>query len=178
MEAKRQQSRCSTTVLCGSAYKRRSQFLLGNGFKPGLRTRLSFTRSRPNRFLSHRVNIHTEQDLRDWFEKEYKPALEFIRVRSRKYIHNINEKSCRLACPTREDVVVPVRIKEMYVRVPENRLSVTVVESISADSKAIPPLVIVPGRNIIMSWFSEQMTGAEVISVLLSGYTNKGICMQ
>jgi hypothetical protein len=24
---------------------------------------------------SHRVNMHTEKDLRDWFEKEYKPAL-------------------------------------------------------------------------------------------------------
>ena len=75
-------------------------------------------------------------------------------------------------------MIVPVGIKEIYVGVPENRLSVTVVESISADGKAIPPLVIVPGRNIMMSWFSEQMTGAEVISVSPSGYTNKGICMQ
>jgi hypothetical protein len=74
-------------------------------------------------------------------------------------------------------VIVLIRIKEMYVRVPENRLSVTVVKSISADGKAILPLVIVPGRNIIMSWFSEQMTEAEVVSVLLSSYTNKGICM-
>jgi hypothetical protein len=56
-------------------------------------------------------------------------------------------------------VVVPIRIKEIYVRVPENRLSVTVVKSISADGKAIPPLVIVPGRNIIVSWFSENITG-------------------
>ena len=127
---------------------------------------------------SHRVDIHTEQDLRDWFEKEYKPVLEFTRVRSGKYIHNMDEKGCRLACPAGEDVVVPVGIKEMYVGVPENRLSVTVVESISADGKAIPPLVIVPGRNIMMSWFSEQMTGAEVISVSPSGYTNEGICMQ
>jgi hypothetical protein len=74
-------------------------------------------------------------------------------------------------------VIIPVRIKKMYVRVPKNRLSVTVVKSISVDGKAIPSLVIVPGRNIIMSWFSEQMTGAEVVSVSLSGYTNKGICI-
>jgi hypothetical protein len=66
----------------------------------------------------------------------------------------------------------------MYVKVPENRLFVTVVESISADGKAIPPLVIVPGKNIIMSWFSEQITEAEVILVLLFDYTNKGICIQ
>jgi hypothetical protein len=115
---------------------------------------------------------------RDWFEKEYKPALEFTGVRSKKYIHNIDKKGCRLACLTGEDVVVPVGIKEMYVGVPENRLFVTVVESISADGKAILPLVIVPGRNIMMSWFSEQMTGAEVVSVSPSGYTNEGICVQ
>jgi hypothetical protein len=113
--------------------------------------------------LSHRVNIHTKQNLRDWFEKEYKPALKFTGVRSRKYIHNINKKGCRLACPAGEDVIVPVRIKEIYVKVPENRLFVTVVESISADGKAISPLVIVPSKNIIMSWFSEQMTEAEVV---------------
>jgi hypothetical protein len=48
-------------------------------------------------------------------------------------------------------VIIPVGIKEMYVKVPENRLFVTVVKSISADGKAIPPLVIVSDRNIIMS---------------------------
>ena len=41
---------------------------------------------------SHCVNIHTKQDFRDWFEKEYKPVLEFTRVRSKKYIHDINKK--------------------------------------------------------------------------------------
>jgi hypothetical protein len=66
----------------------------------------------------------------------------------------------------------------MYVRVLENQLSVTVIKSISADGKAIPPLVIVPGRNIIMSWFSKQMTKAEVVLVSLFSYTNKGIYMQ
>jgi hypothetical protein len=75
-------------------------------------------------------------------------------------------------------VIIPIRIKKIYVEVPENRLSVTVIKSISADGKAIPPLVIVPGRNIIMSWFSEQITEAEVVSVSPSSYTNKGICIQ
>jgi hypothetical protein len=59
----------------------------------------------------------------------------------------------------------------------ENQLFVTVVKSIFADGKAISSLVIIPGRNIIMSWFSEQITGAKVVLVLLSGYTNKEICI-
>jgi hypothetical protein len=128
--------------------------------------------------LSHCVNIHTKQDLRDWFKKEYKPALKFIKVRSKKYIYNIDKKGCCLVCLTEKDVIVPIRIKEMYIKVPENRLSMTVIKSISTDGKAIPPLVIVPGKNIIMSWFSEQITEAKVVLVLLFSYTNKEIYIQ
>jgi hypothetical protein len=126
---------------------------------------------------SHRVDIHTEKTLRDWFEKEYRPALEFTGVKHGKYIYNMDEKGCRIACPAGEEVIVPVGIKEMYVGIPENRMSLTVIESISADGKAIPPVVIVPGKNIMVNWFAENMTGHERITVSDSGYTNEGICM-
>jgi len=121
--------------------------------------------------------MHTEQDLREWFETEYRPALEHTGIRSGKYIHNMDEKGCRIACPTGEEVVVLIGINEMYVRVPKNRLSLTVVESISADGESILPLVIVPRGTIIESWFDDNMTGQEVVTVFLSGYTNEGICM-
>jgi hypothetical protein len=49
---------------------------------------------------SYRVDIHTKQDLRDLFKKEYKLELEFTGVRSGKYIYNIDKKGCCLACPT------------------------------------------------------------------------------
>jgi hypothetical protein len=56
-----------------------------------------------------------------------------------------------IACLARERVVVLVRIKEIYVKVPKNRLSLTVIKSIFADGKLIPFLVIVPSKNIIVS---------------------------
>jgi hypothetical protein len=74
-------------------------------------------------------------------------------------------------------VIILIKIKKIYVKVPKNRLSVTVVKSIFVDGKAIFPLVIVPSRNIIVFWFSENITEAEVITVLLLGYTNKRICI-
>jgi hypothetical protein len=126
---------------------------------------------------SHRVDMHTEKSLRDWFEKEYKPALEFTGIRTGKRIHNMDEKGARVAVPAGEEVVVPIGIKEMYVGVPENRLSLTVVESISADGKSIPPLIIVPGILIMETWFHEKMTGHELVTVSSTGYTNEGICM-
>jgi hypothetical protein len=97
---------------------------------------------------------------------------------SGKYIYDMDKKEYRIACPAGEEVVVPVRIKEMYVGVPKNRLSLTVIESISVDGKSILPVVIVPGGMIIESWFYENIMGHEVITISLSGYTNKAICIK
>jgi hypothetical protein len=63
------------------------------------------------------------------------------------------------------------------VGIPENRMSLTVIKSISADGKAIPLVVIVLRKNIIVNWFVENMTGHKRITVSDSGYTNKRICM-
>ena len=48
---------------------------------------------------SHRVDIHTQDQLQEWFEKEYRPALEFTGITKGKYIHNMDEKGARIACP-------------------------------------------------------------------------------
>jgi hypothetical protein len=76
-----------------------------------------------------------------------------------------------------EEVVVPIGIKEMYTGIPENRLSVTIIECISADRNTIPPVIIIPSVRIIASWFNNNITGHELITVSESGYTNKGIYM-
>jgi hypothetical protein len=126
---------------------------------------------------SHCVNIHTEKTLCDWFEKEYRPALEFTGVKHRKYIYNMDEKGCQIACLASKEVIVLVKIKEMYVGIPENRMFLTVIESISADRKAISSVVIVLKKNIIVNWFAENITDHKRITVSDSGYINKGICM-
>jgi hypothetical protein len=59
--------------------------------------------------------------------------------------------------------------------IPENRISLTIIESISADGKAIPLVVIIPGVIIMVSWFYENITGYEVITVSPTGYINEGI---
>jgi hypothetical protein len=74
-------------------------------------------------------------------------------------------------------VIILIRIKKIYVKVPKNWLFVTVIESISADGKAIPSLVIMPSKNIIVSWFSKNITKAKVVTISPLGYTNKRICI-
>ena len=87
----------------------------------------------------------------------------------------MDEKGARIYIPASEEVIVPIRIKEIYTGIPENRMSLTIIESISIDNKAIPLVVIIPGVMIMVSWFHENITSYEVIIVSPTRYTNKGI---
>ena len=87
----------------------------------------------------------------------------------------MDKKGARICVPAREEVVVLIGIKEMYIGIPKNHMSLTIIKCISTDSKAIPPVVIVPSIMIIVSWFHENITRHEVITVSLSRYTNEGI---
>jgi hypothetical protein len=63
------------------------------------------------------------------------------------------------------------------MRIPENRMSLTVIKSISADRKVIFSIVIILRKNIIVNWFTENITGYKRITVSDFGYTNKRICI-
>jgi hypothetical protein len=89
----------------------------------------------------------------------------------------MDEKGAKVVVPTREEVVVLIRIKGMYVRVLKNHLSLTIVKRISIDSKAIPLLIIVPSILSIETWFYEKMIGYKLVTVSSTSYTNKGIYM-
>jgi hypothetical protein len=52
-----------------------------------------------------------------------------------------------------------------------------VIKSISTNKKAIPFVVIVLKKNIIVNWFIKNITGHKRIIVFDSGYTNKRICI-
>jgi hypothetical protein len=65
----------------------------------------------------------------------------------------------------------------MYVRIPENCMFLTVIKSISADKKAISLVIIILKKNIIVNWFTKNITGYKRITVSNSGYTNKRICI-
>jgi hypothetical protein len=53
--------------------------------------------------------------------------------------------------PVREEVVILIKVIEIYIRIPKNRLLVTIVKCIFADRKAILLLIIVKGVIVIAS---------------------------
>jgi hypothetical protein len=73
--------------------------------------------------------------------------------------------------------VVLVGIIEIYVGIPKNCISITVIECIYANGTTIPPVIIAPGTMIIGGWFYKKITGHKVITVSDTGYTNEGIYM-
>jgi hypothetical protein len=105
---------------------------------------------------SQRVDMHTEEDIFDWFENVLRPAIYRRDIYDGSRIHNMDEKGARLGCPAGQEVIVPVYIKEMYTGVPENRKSLTIIELVAADGTAILPVVIVLGWKIMQSWFSRH----------------------
>jgi len=124
-----------------------------------------------------RMPTHTEDDLKTFFV-EYQNTLTKYSIKRPKYINNIDELGGRISCPTRVIIIVPTDIKKLYTSSPENRQSLTIIQTIYADgSTPLPPVVICSGENIIESWVQDNLTGAEVLAVSQMGYTNESIAL-
>ena len=65
------------------------------------------------------------------------------------YIYNIDKKRYYLTCPPGQEIVVSLNIKEMYIEIPENRLSLIVIKCICTTRIAILLVVIILGNTII-----------------------------
>jgi hypothetical protein len=65
----------------------------------------------------------------------------------------------------------------LYQQSPENRKSLTVVESISAGGKTIPPVIIVEGKQHMESWYHKNLQGDEMVLLSESGYTNEKLSL-
>ncbi|RPA97609.1 hypothetical protein L873DRAFT_1690158, partial [Choiromyces venosus 120613-1] len=93
-------------------------------------------------------------------------------------IFNMDESGIRIVCPIGEIVIVPTQVKELYTASPENRKSLTIIETICADGREpLPTVIICPGEKIMENWIQDNLTGAEVITVLPTGYTNERIAL-
>lgn len=58
-------------------------------------------------------------------------------MKSERYIYNINEKRARICMLFKKKVIVSITIKEIYIRILENKLLVTIIKSILVNKKVI-----------------------------------------
>ncbi|RPA89127.1 hypothetical protein L873DRAFT_1723181, partial [Choiromyces venosus 120613-1] len=112
------------------------------------------------------------------FFQNYQNALAKYGNNRAKYIYNMDESGIRIGRPTGETLIVPSEVKDLYTASPENCKSLTIIEAICADgSDPPPPVIISSGEKIMESWVHENLTGAEVITVSPTGYTNETIAL-
>jgi hypothetical protein len=63
---------------------------------------------------------------------------------------NMDEAGARVGYPTREHVIVPSNVKELYMESPKNRKSLTIIETVIADGRMpLPPFIITPRKKIM-----------------------------
>lgn len=91
----------------------------------------------------------------------------------------MDELGVRVGCPKGEHVIVPIEVKELYTLSPENRKSITIIETIIADRREpLPPFMITPSKKIIDNWVVVELVRIEQIACSPIGYMNNNIAMQ
>ena len=82
----------------------------------------------------------------------------------------MDETGARIGCPTGEAVVVPAHVHELYTGSPDNRLSITVIETISAGGNYQPPFIILPGEKLMDNWCHENVENDTWVTTSPTGY--------
>ncbi|PQE09014.1 DDE superfamily endonuclease protein [Rutstroemia sp. NJR-2017a WRK4] len=125
-----------------------------------------------------RVGAHDLTHIEHWFFK-YKEGLAKYKITTDN-LYNIDETNVQIACLIGQEVVVPSDIVEVYEETPENRRSITVMETLYTNSTVIYPIVIISGKQHMESWWHLRQPdeGEESYTLSESGYTNDQLTMK
>ena len=125
-----------------------------------------------------RYEAAEESEIIKWFH-EYRRTLKALNIRSKRNIVNFDEAGFRIGCMASQEILVPDEIKEFYVASPENRKSLTMIEVVNAAGDyPIPPFVILPGHEIMASWYPEDLPEGTRIVPSETGFTSDDIAME
>ena len=68
--------------------------------------------------------------------------------------------------------------KELYTPSPENRTSITILETVSAIGGVIPPVLIIPGKIHMDSWYHPNLLGTELFLLSDTGFSNTYLALR
>ena len=126
--------------------------------------------------MQQRTKAQDESKIVKWF-KEYSKSI-LNRSIKPESIWNIDKTGFRIRIPGGERVIVPHTAKVLYTPSPENRTSITVIETVSATGITIPPVLIVPGKIHIDSWYPKNLKGRELILLSDTSYSNSQLALR
>jgi DDE superfamily endonuclease len=122
-----------------------------------------------------RVAAQDAETIGEWFRK-FQRFYTHEKIEG-KNIWNMDETGFRVGIPGGQQVIVPRHITELYTISPENRVSITVIESVCSIGATIAPVLIIPGKMHMESWYNQNLSGKERILLSDSGYSNDELAM-
>jgi hypothetical protein len=124
-----------------------------------------------------RFRAHQPATISLYFEK-LQAALKKYNIRLED-LYNMDKTGFRIGVGGRKKVVTRNSRRRAYAPSSTNRNFVTVVECVSADRNFIPPMVILPGKNVMEVWVTKTGLPEDFgLAVSDSGYLNDDLCMQ
>ena len=88
----------------------------------------------------------------------------------------MDELGARIGCLKGENIIVPIKVKELYIASPENRKSITIVKIIYANKRdPLPPFIIALKQKIINSWVLKELVNSKHITCTLTSYINNEV---
>ncbi len=76
--------------------------------------------------------------------------LKRFKIRLAKNVINFNKTGTRVRCTRSEEVIILIKVIELYKASPENRKSIIIYKAIRADGSKPPLLfIIIPGKKVI-----------------------------
>ncbi len=118
-----------------------------------------------------RFRAHQPAVIEAWFKK-------LLEVCEKYHIHpedifNMDETGFRIGCGGKQKVVIRNARSRCYASSSTNRDYVTVIECVSAGKKLLPPMVILPGKNLLEVWVTKtDMPGKFTLATSETGYAN------
>src|ERR1700761_1134398 len=143
-----------------------------------------------------RVTAAQINEVERWFQ-QYRVNLAKYQIKT-KNIYNFDEVGFRVGCARGQQILVPLDIREVisanikihikinansrlqhYSISPENRRSLTIIETINATgSKPIPPMIIVQGKHIMLDWWTQNIDPDLVCYASENGFTSNLLCIE
>lgn len=139
------------------------------------RNRIWYKTLRAKTLAAERKAAHKKEDL-DIHFCEYYTALAKFGI-SFADIYNMDETGFRVGVLTGRIVITHLDIKAVYLADPDNRESITSIETICADGSTIAPMLVLKGEVLLAKLFANNLEDETVLATSPTGYSNEQLAM-
>jgi hypothetical protein len=123
-----------------------------------------------------RKAAHRKEDLELHF-KEFSDAIIKYGIKSAD-IYNIDKTGFRIGVIAGRVIITHLSTKAVYLADPDNRESITAVETVCADCSTIPLMLILKGDVLLERHFENDLENETFLATSLTRYSNEGLGMK